>query len=306
MNKPQSGAGYAQALRAGEHYVAIRNSLGGLLCCLIAYSVLVFAIAMALISLGWLLRGRPSSFSQFSADAMQFSYLEGVVGSHLGLASLIVVTMCVVRYVHKMSPKWLISMQPGMRWRYLLVCALIAVVGLNGVYWISRAGERLQVALPDNAFWWFAVVIVTSPLQAAGEEFLFRGYLTQAVGTLVSSSKVAVLFSAAIFALLHGTQNLPLFVDRFGFGLLAGAMVLLTGGLEASIAAHAVNNVFSFGYAIVGGGLVKARTMHSSTWATTFWDLAAYALTFVVCWWVSKRMNLASRAPKFDVDVNTR
>ena len=51
---------------------------------------------------------------------------------------------------------------------------------------------------------------------------------------------------SVVFALLHGTQNLPLFADRLVFGLLAGLLVWRTGGLEAGIAAHVINNVFAY------------------------------------------------------------
>ena len=87
------------------------------------------------------------------------------------------------------------------------------------------------------------VILLTSPLQAAAEEIFFRGYLMQALGSLVAKPWFGVVASALVFALLHGTQNLPLFVDRLAFGLLAGLLVWRTGGLEAGIAAHVVNNV---------------------------------------------------------------
>ena len=78
------------------------------------------------------------------------------------------------------------------------------------------------------------------------EEVFFRGYLLQALGSLVAQPWFGVVVSAVVFALLHGTQNLPLFVDRLAFGLLAGVLVWRTGGLEAGIAAHVVNNVFAY------------------------------------------------------------
>ena len=68
----------------------------------------------------------------------------------------------------------------------------------------------------------------------------------QALGSLVARPWFGVVVSAVVFALLHGLQNPPLFVDRLAFGLLAGWLVWRTGGLEAGIAAHVVNNVFAY------------------------------------------------------------
>ena len=78
--------------------------------------------------------------------------------------------------------------------------------------------------------------------------------------------------SATLFALAHGVQNFPLFFDRFAFGLMAGLVVVLVGGLEAGIALHILNNLLAFGVAIaydqlddtlnVLGGLVVAAADH--------------------------------------------
>ena len=150
--------------------------------------------------------------------------------------------------VHQVRPRWLSSVQPRIRWRYLLGCLVVAVVALNGVLLLSTLvdGEPLRFS-PQPGFWGFLVVIVlTSPLQAVAEEVFFRGYLMQALGSLVAQPWFGVVVSALVFALLHGMQNLPLFVARLAFGLLAGVLVWRTGGLEAGIAAHIVNNVFAY------------------------------------------------------------
>ena len=39
-----------------------------------------------------------------------------------------------------------------------------------------------------------------------------------------------MLGSSLLFALAHGTQNLPLFVDRFGFGMIAAFLVVAHRG----------------------------------------------------------------------------
>ena len=46
------------------------------------------------------------------------------------LASLILVCMGVVRFVHRMRPRWLSSVLPGMRWKFFFVCFGLAVVAL--------------------------------------------------------------------------------------------------------------------------------------------------------------------------------
>ncbi len=126
------------------------------------------------------------------------------------------------------------------------------------------------------------MILVTTPLQALGEEYAFRGYLMQAFGSLThgiaeslglsrtAATRVAIgfalLVTSSLFALAHGTQNSPLFFDRFAFGLMAGLIVVLVGGLEAGIALHILNNLLAFALAIFFGDLQSALTVSEVSW----------------------------------------
>jgi hypothetical protein len=104
---------------------------------------------------------------------------------------------------------------------------------------------------PVASFGWLLVVVVlTTPLQSAAEEYLFRGYLSQCIAGWVRSPRagavLAGVLTAALFSAAHLPPDVPTFVDRFAFGLAASAVVWLTGGLEASIVLHAVNNLLVF------------------------------------------------------------
>ena len=73
---------------------------------------------------------------------------------------------------------------------------------------------------------------------------------------------VAIVLTATLFALAHGAQNFPLFFDRFAFGLIAGWLVIRTGGLEAGIALHVLNNFLAFGFALSFGDLSDDAERH--------------------------------------------
>src|SRR3546814_5093613 len=103
------------------------------------------------------------------------------------------------------------------------------------------------------------VVLFLTPLQAAGEEYAFRGYLTQVFGGHFPTV-VAILVPAVLFALAHGAQDPPIFVDRLAFGIVSGVLVVMTGGLEAGIAMHVLNNWLAFGLALAFGDLGEALT----------------------------------------------
>ncbi len=298
LTDPKPGTNYAAVLRIDPISDGMVKGLGGLLVALAGYSLLLPGVAWALLGVFWLLRGMPGSFADYRTAALQFELIDGMVATHLAIGSLVVLCMYIMRYVHQRHPRWLCSVQPGFRWRYAVACALVSVVVLNGVYWVSRANDMPTWQASDHLGWWLLAIVLTAPLQAAGEEFLFRGYLLQISGMISRSPWLAVAISATIFAAMHGTQNIPLFVDRMGFGLIAGALVVTTGGLEAAVAAHVINNVFAFGYAAAAGGVAQARALQVSTWQTTGWNLLAYALTAVVCWWIGRRMRVSVAAPQ--------
>ena len=115
-----------------------------------------------------------------------------------------------------------------------------------------------------------------------------------------------VIGSALLFAILHGGQDLPLFLHRFAFGLIAGWLVMRTGGLEAAIAAHVVNNVVAFGYANISGTMVATRTVTTATWVELAWNLVGFGAFAVAAIWISRRMNLATRTPAAGLAGGTR
>jgi len=264
-------------------------------------------VAQVLVWAGWLLDGRPGTFAGYQREALAFEHPSGLVAAHLGLAMLVPISLGLVALVHHRAPRWAMSVQPGMRWRYLVLCLPIAAVVLNAVMLVGRGG--VGELDPQPRVWlWLLLVACTAPLQAAAEEFFFRGYLLQAVGAACDGAGAsraltrwsAVVVSALVFALFHGVQNPALFVDRFGFGLLAGALVLWTGGLEAGIACHVANNLFAFGWAAFTGGIARARALQSIGWANAASDLVGFALFALLAWWLARRMRLATTTPGDD------
>jgi membrane protease YdiL (CAAX protease family) len=197
-----------------------------------------------------------------------------LLGLNLGLASMILVTWALVRVLHGLRPRWLASVAPRLRWRFLAVClgfAALALVAQIAVGALLPRGTEDDLSGGLNHFTTrtavsAVIVMLTTPLQAAGEEYLFRGYLLQAFGAFFGNRWVAITATATLFALAHGAQNPPLFFDRLAFGLLAGWLVTRTGGLEAGIALHVLNNFLAFGIALAFGDLTSTLTVSTVSW----------------------------------------
>ncbi len=199
----------------------------------------------------------------------------GLAYLNLALAAAIPVAWLIARVLHGLRPGWLASVRPRIRWRWFVLCFGISIVALFATLVVSATmptqdqGAEITGRLNDFTSTtrnFVLVVLLLTPLQAAGEEYAFRGYLTQAFGALFGRRWVAVLLPAVLFALAHGSQSAPIFVDRLAFGLVAGVAVVLTGGLEAGIAMHVLNNWLAFGLALAFGDMASTLNPVGGTW----------------------------------------
>lgn len=212
-----------------------------------------------------------------------------LLANNLLLAALIPAALLAVLVVHRERPSWLLSVVGRLRWGLLWRFALLAtgttllgaavgslLPGLSAAADGGGAvdGGRLAAQL--------AVIVLTTPLQAAGEEFGFRGYLTQAIAgfgrSRLAGPLVAGLVTSLLFALAHGGQAPLLFADRFAFGALAAWLVWRTGGLEASIALHAVNNLLALGSAALSGALSQSIDATDMPWQAFVVDVGSLLL----------------------------
>ena len=94
-------------------------------------------------------------------------------------------------------------------------------------------------------------VILLVPFQAAAEEYAFRGILLQTLGSWIRNPILPILIPTLLFTLSH-IYNLWGLAEVLVLGLTAGWLTVRTGGLEAAIAIHVVNNVLVFLLLIFG------------------------------------------------------
>jgi membrane protease YdiL (CAAX protease family) len=251
---------------------------------------------------------------KLSGDVVTPSFLALV---NLGWAAAIPAVWVVARLLHGQTPGWVTSVAGALRWRWFAVCLGLAVVAL-GLTLVASAvlPDQGSGSLDTNGSvnpWtstvrdFLLVIVLLTPLQAAGEEYVFRGYLAQAFGGLAAragsrgGAAVSVVVPALLFALAHGLgQDVPTFFDRFAFGLVAGTLVILTGGLEAGIAMHVLNNFLAFGLALAFSDMTEALNPTGGSWwsiPVTLVQSVGYLLLAV---WAARRLGVQhrTRAPE--------
>lgn len=247
----------------------------------------------------------PGSFSENFDKAANLQSVgpASLLYLNLTLASAILVCWAAMRLLHRMRPRWLSSVVPKIRWKLLFIFMGLAVVALVAQFIVSQlmpsasspgATDHLN-HLTGTTLVLALVVLLTTPLQAAGEEYVFRGYLMQAIGSWSRNRWIALVGTATLFALAHGVQNFPLFFDRFTFGIIAGWLVIRTGGLEVGIAMHILNNFVAFGYALLFSDLTSTLNVSEVGWANipvTITQAGTYAVLVIL---VARKMDVQRR-----------
>jgi membrane protease YdiL (CAAX protease family) len=291
---------YPLVLRTWDY--AWWKPLLGVLLAVVTFFV-VQVVLVGILAVGAVFDSGPGTFSEKFTDAASLDTVTpwSMLYINLGLASLTLIAFFVERVVHRLRPRWLSSVLPGFRWKFFFVCVGLAVLALIASLIVGALlpHDPNQLSgtphVPTGQLLATAVVILlTTPLQALGEEYGFRGYLMQASGSFFRSRVAALLITSGLFALAHGTQNFPLFFDRFAFGLIAGLIVILVGGLEAGIALHILNNLLAFGIAVAYNQLDSTLNVSAASWWQLPVTIVQNGVFLLLVLGVARRMGLRS------------
>jgi len=93
------------------------------------------------------------------------------------------------------------------------------------------------------------IVIILIPIQTSAEEYLFRGYMMQSLGSIVRNRWFPLIATSIAFGLLHSANpeiakfGNVVYVFYIGSGLFAGIMTLMDEGMELALGWHAANNM---------------------------------------------------------------
>ena len=171
----------------------------------------------------------------------------------LGTIALMLPALWLATLLLGSRPVGLLSSVAGrLRWAWLGRCIPLALAVFIGIFAIELFGVDpvLGASLPAPTTTSSTVVLVIlalliTPLQATAEEYVFRGYLGQAVGGWLRHPAWAILLPVPLFVIGHDYDLWGL-VDVAIFAIAAGFLTWRTGGLEAAIVAHVVNNTLLF------------------------------------------------------------
>lgn len=223
---------------------------------LISLGLLVFLwfMAASVISVPFFLTGDVETID----DAT--STWTGNLWLNLSLAVLIPATVFALWVGHQRGWGRVFSVTGRLRWGWLLrSMALLTPLWLAYLtaFWVLSGQEVLP--RPEQWVGMLIVCLLTTPLQATGEEVAFRGGLVQSIGSWFRSPLLALgittVISTALFVAAHGSMSPWIWIDIGSLGIAACYLTWRTGGLECAIALHVVTNVLITVQGILLGGL---------------------------------------------------
>lgn len=236
-----------------------------------------------------------------------------LLANNLGIALVIPLAIGVHRIVFVQRPGWLFSIVGRLRWN---LCGRFTVVAA-GVHLLMVVAWVAVVGLPDDLHTrpetWvlMAVVVLTTPLQAAGEEVVFRGLATRAIGSWFASARaglvVAAATTAALFVGLHAAEDAWLNVFYLALAVVCSVLTWRTGGLEAAIALHVVANLSTMLFLPFLGLDGFFDRQAGSGGAQAVVQTGALIVTGVALLWRARHLALPSRlAPSSPSDLTNR
>lgn len=199
--------------------------------------------------------------------------------------------------------RWLHSVTGSVRWRLIGRTALV-VVPIWIAYLAVAAVAVPQVTGTDSPGGGFTaesvalliIMLLTTPLQAAGEEYGARGLILRAAGTWVSSPVpgliIAALVPSLIFMVAHGAGDPWLNAYYFVFGAAMSILVWRTGGLEANTVVHVVNNMLAFGITILAGQEINLDRSAGTGGSFMLLPMAALLITTAVVSLLARRWRV--------------
>jgi len=168
------------------------------------------------------------------------------------VALLIPWSMLIQRWLYKVPGASLHSVISHFRFdlfarSLLLIAPLVVAVLLVSDY---LAPQEQTIWAHTDILWLFALTLVLTPLQSAGEEYGFRGLIFRIAGSWGRGPRtglfLGVLVSSLAFAFMHLATDPWLNLWYLVFGVSTALITWRTGGIEIAVVMHAVFNTIAF------------------------------------------------------------
>ena len=147
---------------------------------------------------------------------------------------------------------WLSSVEGQFRWKWFGLTVLVFTAGI-ALFEIMKhlffpdAFIQFELAFRSYTLVMIAIILLATPLYAAMEEYFFRGLFARLIAAIVPYRRAGLILSAfistGVFMLIHLDADPFRNIFYLSMGLMTWWLIYRTGGIEASVAYHAIANV---------------------------------------------------------------
>ena len=196
----------------------------------------------------------PAEIIDVAVNPSALGYSSSFLVLNISFLFLLAGLFLVVVAIHQRPFRTLVTALPAVYWKRM---------AFGGFIWLGLAAvsslvefviwrETFTFQLDLRAFLPFALlVLLFTPIQAATEELLFRGYLVQGASLISRSHVFLALLSGLLFMLPHlfnpemAANFWVMAFSYFLFGAFLAWVSLVDGTLELAIGVHVANNLFA-------------------------------------------------------------
>lgn len=221
-----------------------------ILFCWFGFSV-ILGIALSFIIL---LDNNPiTGFDMNSGRLIGVSPLVELAVGLISFIPLLVSLLIAVKFIHGRPISSLITPYSRIDWKRVII-GMLSIIFLVSIGCILEAifypGRYQFTFNPGEYIKYVPLIVIFIPIQAATEELLMRGYLTQSLNLLTKRPWIAIVITSILFMLLH-FANPEVAVDvfltlayYFAVGMFMGLITLKDNRLELALGCHIGINLF--------------------------------------------------------------
>lgn len=239
------------------------------------------------------------------------------VAVNLSIFAMLAGLAVTMKWLHRRPLLSLVTPSERIDWRRMRRGALLwlAIAAVLSLAEFLLFGERFYLSFNAARFFPFLLlVLLLTPLQAATEELVFRGYVMQGLGQLSRRPALVAILSSVVFTmphllnpevLQHGVVLMA--ANYFAIGMLLATVALRDGRLELAIGIHVVNNVFLALVANYEESALMTESIFTARELDPYYSLIALIAGAVVFhWWVFRPAAAATGAsyPRHGDDVD--
>lgn len=228
---------------------------------------------------------------QFEGVSSLWPYL----GINFTLLAMLLGVFLTVRFLHKRPFTSVMTPLAKVSWKRILEGFGVFFMLIAGATLVEAAfkPEEYQVMFDPTQFLVFLpIALLVTPLQAAAEEVLFRGYLMQGMGLWTRHAAIPVLGSSLLFMAAHLTNPemdedmylMPLLYLMMG--LFLAFITVKSNSLELAIGAHAANNLFAVLIMNYANSALPAPSLFMASRVDPIASMVSFVLVASAFYWI--------------------